>query len=301
MASTREIRTRINSVKSTAKITKAMQLVSAAKMQKAQDNYSKSKLYAETLFEIVNKMGNISDFQHPLIRKSEVGSLKSDNIGILVVGTDRGFVGSMVTNLTIEAYKLKQDLLQKYPEAQIHGISLFKTGLKIVQNAGINDLAHFSEYLDKPSQNFFGGVYSFIEDKFAKGELDQVYIVNTEFVNTLVQKAVSKKILPIEQPEVGSRKLGVKQTQNLEPQTSNFNFEPSQDEILNWLLPEYFKSTIYTSILSSIASEYSSRMVSMKNATDSANDLVDDLTLKFNKTRQAAITQQIIEVVSGAV
>ncbi len=301
MANTREIRNRIGSVKSTAKITKALQLVSAAKMQKAQDRSKQASLYSEVLFEIVNKIGNIKDYKSPYLQISKSETL-NPKIAIVVIGTDRGFVGSMISNLIIGTYNLKNELLKKYPEAKISGISMHKTGLKIIQNAGIDSTLHFSQYKDNPTQTDLTSLFSYLIEKFKNEEFDSIYLVNTKFINTLAQRVEVKKVLPISLEEIGDQRSEISNTTNHEPLTTNpFTFEPSQEEILEKLLPEYFQTIIYTALLSSIASEYSSRMVAMKNATDNANDLVTNLTLKYNKTRQASITQQIIEIVSGSI
>ncbi len=295
MANNREIKTRITSVKSTAKITKALQLVSASKMQKATDRVKRSEIYAEALYEIVKKISNVTDHKSPLLRKPE----STKNIGIVVIGTDRGFVGSMVANLTIETYKLAESLRKEFPKANIKGISVHKTGLKILEEAGVDSIFHFAEYKDALERRDLSAVFEFIIKKFVTGELDLIYIVSTKYINTLIQTVMSRKILPLTLDEAGSRKS--EENSKLEIRNSSFLFEPSQEEILDKILPEYFETLIYVSVLSSIASEYSSRMVAMKNATDNANDIASKLTLKYNKNRQAAITQQIIEIVSGTV
>jgi len=293
MQSTKEIKNRIGSIKSTAKITKALQLVSAVKMQKAQNRYNQAHIYAQALYELVNKLGDIKDFKSPFLRQPE----KVKNIAIVVIGTDRGFVGSMISNLIVSTFQLKDELEQKYPHANILGVSLHKTGLKIIQNAGIKSKLHFSEYNDAATQTDLTAVYSYLIEGFSKGEFDLIYVVYARFVNTISQVFEAQRILPIEFDQMNQDA-----THNAERETQNgvFTFEPDQEEILNEILPQYFQTTLYTALLSSIASEYSSRMVAMKNATDNANDLMDNLTLEYNKSRQAGITQQIIEVVSGA-
>jgi len=291
MADTKSIKTRIASIKSTAKSTRALQLVSAAKMQKAQDRSKKAELYAETLYEIVNKMGNIKDFKSPFL-KTNIQNNTDKNIAIVVIGTDRGFVGSMISNLQIATYNLKQQLINQHPKVNLLGVSIHKTGLKIIQSCKIKSEAHFADYKDDKKQNELGATYAYLIDKFSNKEIDEIYLVYNKFINTLAQKVETKRILPLSLDEL---------QYNQAEKSSTYLFEPSQSEILNWILPEYFQTSIYSALLSSIASEYSSRMISMKKATDNANDLSDQLTLQYNKFRQASITQQITEIVSGSI
>src|SRR5260221_3013133 len=226
MANNREIKTGITSVKSTAKITKALQLVSASKMQKATDRVKRSEIYAEALYEIVKKISNVTDHKSPLLRKPEW----TKNIGVVVIGTDRGFVGSMIANLTIETYKLAESLRKEFPKANIKGISVHKTGLKILEEAGVDSIFHFAEYKDALERRDLSAVFEFIIKKFVNGELDLIYIVSTKYINTLIQTVMSRKILPLTLDEVGSRKS--EENSKLEIRNSSILFDPSQEEIL---------------------------------------------------------------------
>jgi len=293
MASLRDIKRRVTSVNNTAQITKAMQMVSASKMQKAQDRALKSIPYANGIYQIVNKLkGGMNDYTSVYLKKPK--TIK--NIGIVVVGMSRGFVGSQMTLLTSKIDKLKQRLINKYPEADISGISIHKTAQKILINAGIKSKYHFADFIELPTSTEFTHIFVLLENKFEDGEFDEVYIVYTRFKSTLVQVATSKKILPLDiekiSKEADSAKLNI--------DSDDFVYEPDIEAVLSKLLVKYFHTQIYTAILESIASEHSARMVVMKNATDNAYELEKQLTLKYNRGRQTAITNQIIEVISGS-
>ncbi len=291
---TREIKRRITSINNTAKITNALQLISASKMQKAQERALKSIYYADGLAEIAQILNDsVSDYKSPLVK--DIKEIK--NIGIVVIGTDRGFVGSMIHNLTNQANELKRSLKQEYPKAHIKGISIFKTALKIINHTSIDNIGHFSQYLEDPNSKDITSIKKFILDKFQNNELDLIFLVYTKFINTLIQQIEIKKLLPL---SMKSQLINNKTPTKIK-QIPNIIFEPNQKAIMDRILPEYFETQILTSLHNSIASEHSARMVSMKNATENAHVLIDDLTLKYNKSRQAGITQEILEVVSGSI
>jgi F-type H+-transporting ATPase subunit gamma len=289
MGDLKQIKNRITSVTNTSQITNAMQMVSATKMIKAQQRALNSIPYGQLIYEIVSKMGSINEYRSVFLNQSK--DIK--NIGIVVIGTARGFVGSLITNITNHTYQLSQELKVKYPNANIKGISIHKTGLKILQNAGIPNDLHFSEYFENKNTTYLTPVFQSLVEKFERGEYDIIYLVHTHFINTVNQKAVSKQILPISIDELA------KESEAHKSISKPFLFEPNIAGILDKLLPEYFQTQIFTGILESIASEHSARMVAMKNATDNAKDLKNSLTLKYNRQRQALITQQLIEVVNG--
>lgn len=294
MATAADIKRRISSVKNTAQITKAMEMVSASKMQRAQDRALMAIPYAEGLYEIVAKLGKVDDYDSVYLRSDNY----VNKIAIVVVGTSRGFVGGMITNLTTKTYQLKQDLIKKYPQAEITGISIHKTAQKVLANAGIKNDYHFSEYFEAPTTTELTPVFDILVEKFAAREYDEIHIVYTHFENTMLQRAKIKKLLPLD-VDIIQEKGDIEESEADEEEL-NFKFEPSTEAILDRLLPEYFQTQIFTSVLESIASEHSARMVAMKSATDNANELTKKLNRKYNKTRQAAITQQIIEVINGA-
>jgi F-type H+-transporting ATPase subunit gamma len=279
-----------------------MQMVSASKMQKAQERAINAYPYAQGIYELVSKFAGNKEFSSVYLK--EVTEPKK--IAVLVIGTNRGFVGGLIANLTAACYKLSQELVKKYPGVKIVGISLHKTGLKILANAGIKNDYHFSEVLESPTTTDLSSIFSILQDNYVAGNYDEVYVVYSHFINTVVQKPEYKKLLPISleqllaEAEVENEKNDKnKKTVEVE-QVDPFVFEPGMDEILNRLLPEYFQTEIFTAVLESLASEHSARMIAMKNATDNANELQEKLNLKYNRQRQASITQEIIEVISGA-
>jgi F-type H+-transporting ATPase subunit gamma len=258
-------------------------LISATKFQRATERALASKAYAEGLNEIVKNLGNIQDYQSPILKKIEKDQVKKATI--VVVGTDRGFIGSMLSNIEYRLLSLKKEIHAEFGNIEINGISIFKTGLKTLQHVGIKDKAHFPHYNDKPAQKFFAPVYSLLLDLFKNNKTDLIYLVWMDH-----KEIHAERLLP----------LALNEKEDAEDNTEKtFNFEPSQNEILHYLLKEYFQTFIYSAVLNSIAAEYSNRMIAMKNATNNANDLVKKMNLKFNKARQGKITQELIELASA--
>src|SRR3990167_395960 len=295
MAQTRDIRRRITSVKNTAQITKAMQLISASKMQKAQERALKSLPYAQGLREIVAKIGKVREYTSIYLKQPETVK----NIAIVVIGTSRGFVGSMLSSLIIKTSDLVRSLKENYPVAEIRGTSIHKTGLRILANAGIKSTYHFADYVEAPTSTNLTAIFNLLTEKYGLGEFDEIYLVYTHFINTLKQIAVSKKLLPLELEEVLETKAGFDDSQQTATAQINqeqgiYIYEPSVAGILDKILPEYLLTQIFTGLLESIASEHSARMVAMKNATDNARELEKILQLQYNRKRQAGITQEII-------
>ncbi|MBD3281089.1 ATP synthase F1 subunit gamma [Candidatus Dojkabacteria bacterium] len=292
MANTREIKRRINSIQNTAQITKALQMVSASKMQKAQTRAEESIPYSEGLYELVKLIGNLEDFKSPYLR--EVEEVRS--IALVIIGPSRGFVGALTSNLTIEINKSLKEFKKEFPNAKINSIAMHKVGKKIADLLHL-DVTHFiSEFKESPDSEDIETLKTILINGFQAHEFDQVYLAYTHFVNTLTQEPKIKKILPIEFKENGTEK-----EQSSAAQRDDFIFEPGKKDLLDSLLPEYFENQILTALLESIASEHSARMVSMQNATDNALELIGSLNLEFNKSRQAKITNEIIDIVSGSI
>jgi F-type H+-transporting ATPase subunit gamma len=299
VASLKDTKSRIQSVKNTGQITKAMQMVSASKMQRAQDRAGAAIPYALGIYEIVNKIGKVSDYDSPYLRTPSAVK----NIAIVVIGTSRGFVGSMITALISKTHTLAGELKAKYPDAVIKGVSVHKTGLRILANSKLEVDSHFADYKESPNTTDLTSVFEYIISKFADGQYDQIHIVYTHFINTISQRAVSKQLLPLNLEDIreqAGQDADAGQQAEKKKEEKLTLFEPSVGEILDRLLPEYFQTQIYTSVLESIASEHSARMVAMKNATDNAKELQKNLNLQYNRQRQAGITQELIEIVSGS-
>jgi F-type H+-transporting ATPase subunit gamma len=326
MAQAKELKSRIASIGSTAKITKAMQMVSASKMQKAQDKAKRAIPYAMGIYRIASRFAGVTDYQSVYLKKCD----EVKNVAVVVVGTNRGFVGGLLTNLTGTVHKFAEELKAGNPKVNIIGVSIHKTALKILNNAGIKSDFHFQEKLENFTTTDLGAIFSVITENFSNGKYDEVYLVYSHFVNTMSQKPFIKKILPIsweglveeskedqkaEQEKLTTQAGGQAGRQARAGQASGqavagqsaghvntnpFIFEPSMEEVLDRLLPEYFQTQIYTGILEGLASEHSARMISMQNATDNALDLQKNLNIKYNRQRQAGITQELIEVISGS-
>jgi F-type H+-transporting ATPase subunit gamma len=284
MASLRAIKRRIQTVKNTAQVTKAMQMISANKMKQAEKLAKQTIPYTEGLFEVVRRIGKITDYSSPLLKRSA----NVRNIAVVVIGPSRGFVGGLITNLTVNTIKAINDLKLQNPGANVLGVSVHRKALNIVTNLGIEDKYHFAKYFDHPTTTELSSIYSTILNGFMNEEFDEVYLAYMHFVNTMVQKPVFKRLLPIKFDVTDEKK------------ENTFIFEPSKSTILDFVLPEYFESEVLTAILDSNASEQSARMVAMKSATDNAKAINKELSLQYNSTRQAKITNEILEIVSNA-
>jgi F-type H+-transporting ATPase subunit gamma len=276
MANTRDIRRRIKSVKNTAQITKAMQMVAAAKMRKAQLAAMAGRPYSEVLNRVlVSLRDRVSEASHPMLEKRPV----TKNL-VLLVTSDKGLCGALNTNVLREAATLD-------PKNTIF-VASGKKGASFLVRTGRSMIADFA-LTDSPSFLQTKAISKFCLEKFLSGEVDTVSVLYPKFVNTLLQKPVLEPLLPIS----GTTAAGVVTEDANEAQ---YLFEPDADEVLDAVLPYYFHYTVYQMILNARASEQSARMVAMKSATDNAKGLVKDLTLEYNKARQASITTELLEI-----
>jgi F-type H+-transporting ATPase subunit gamma len=285
MANTRDIRRRIKSVKNTMQITKAMQMVAASKMKKAQDHAMAGRPYAILLADILASLGgmDLTSMDLPLFKKRDV-----QKRGILVISADKGLCGALNSNLFRHITKLEGEC--KFVSLGKRGAQfLSRTKRELMADFPLSDNAHFSEV--RPALEYM--LTSFQEEK-----VDTVEIVYTQFVNTLQQQPEILKVLPIVDVStmLESLRTRFKDDSSIPKDNREIHFEPSRNEILSELSALYFKQQIYQLVLESKASEHSARMVAMKGATDNAKSLIDDLTLDYNRVRQAAITQEILEI-----
>jgi F-type H+-transporting ATPase subunit gamma len=279
---TREIRRRIKSVRNTAQITKAMQMIAAAKMRKAQQRALDTRPYAQMLNRVLVSLSkHTEDDLHPLLQVRPV-----KHTLVYVVATDKGLCGGLNTNLFRE--------VQQFDPATTSFIATGKKAADFLARTKRNLLADFP-MRDTPEYAEVKPVGQFIIEKFLAGDCDKVVVLYTDFINTLTQVPSANEILPIT-----SFHMGGKDAEDLssseEEAMSAFKFEPSPQDVLNALLPFYVGNELYAMILNARASEQSARMVAMKNATDNAKSLIKDLTLEYNKIRQAAITTEILEI-----
>jgi F-type H+-transporting ATPase subunit gamma len=285
MPSTRDIRRRIKSVKNTAQITKAMQMVAASKMRKAQQAALAGRPYGALMNKVLGEVaGSKVDFNDPLMEKREVKKRC-----LIIVSTDKGLCGGLNGNLMREAAKFDRN------------ITVFVTaGRKASQFIARTkrELAAEFTYRDAPLFAEARAISKFARDLFLKGTVDQVDILFTNFISTLNQKAEVIPFLPVAEVKgVGAK---VHDEETLTKSTTEFIFEPDVHQVLGALLPHYLNFRVYQVLLEAKASEHSSRMVAMKNATDNAKQILKDLTLEYNKLRQANITKELLEITSAA-
>lgn len=287
MASSREIKRRIRSVRNVAKITRAMEMVSASKMRRAQRNVLATRPYSDRLRDLMGELtGRVSENARKGSLLEQRATIK--RVALILVTPDRGLCGSLITNALRRAgrYILEQRGLGR--EVEVYAIG--KKGRDFLVRTGQKLVGEVIKIGDSPRLEDILGIGVSAVSGFSSGQYDEVQLVYSEFVNTLVQRAASKRLLPIEPPA--------------EPTTAknrtDYTYEPSQEEVLAALLPRFVEVQIYQSVLESIASEHSARMVTMRNATGNAKDLVRELTLTFNKARQAGITKEVSEISSGA-
>ncbi len=294
MPSTREIRRRIRSVKNTAQITKALQLVASSKMRRAQERVEQSRPYAEQLRALVSRLANVTGAdignEVALLRQRPVRT-----IGILAITPDSGFSGALPSNINRRVMATAHDEQRRLAEqGERPGISFIAVGRKgrdYLLRTQQHILAEFTNYGDNPNISDATAIAQVAVDAFLQGEVDIVYLVYAKFVNTMTQQPTAVQLLPVQPP---AREPGA------ERESLEYIYEPDAQTIFQALLPRYVDIQVYQALLEAVASFQSARMVAMKNATDNANELIQDLTLTYNKARQAAITTQILEIVAGA-
>lgn len=290
MASAREIRRRIKSVRNTGKITKAMELVSASKMRRAQRNVLATRPYTDRLYDVMGELTARSQGggnNHPLLQTYPTVT----RVGLIMVTSDRGLSGALNSNIFRAAARFIAEQRERGRTVTVLAIGkkgrdfALRTGQKVAaQIIGLGDAPPLVEIL--PAATI--AINGFSADENGQHQFDEVYLLYSEFVNTLSQRPKLRRFLPVETPpNTGATK-------------ADYTYEPGQEEVLNQLLPRFVEVQLYQSILESIASEHSARMIAMRNANDNAKELVRDLTLNYNKTRQAAITNEISEIAAGA-
>lgn len=282
MSSTKELRVRIASIKNTSKITKAMELVSAAKMRRAQEKAVSGRAYSELTNKVLDNIAAAVDpTSHPLLSRVE-----KNKEAILLVTTNRGLCGALNSNLFKKAFGF---------EGAVSFITLGKKGQVFAAKSGKNLEADF-ELLEHPSFELARTISQFITAAFLAKQFDRIHVLYTSFQSTLKQEAVLRQLLPIIDIDI-LEKIAASDKENL----NDYLFEPSADQVLETILPHYLLMEIYQILGEASASEHSARMVAMKNASDNAADLVDDLTLAYNQVRQAGITNEILDIATAAV
>ncbi len=285
MPSTREIRRRIRSVRNLSQITRAMEMVSASKMRRAQRNVLATRPYADRLRDVMSSLmaGTSGSHKGTLLEvRAEV-----KNVALILITPDRGLAGSLVANILRRTARFVID--EKAKGRNVKVLAIGKKGRDFLNRSGQDLLAEVTKLGDYPKLADILGVSTNVIKGFLDGDFDEAYIVYSQFVNTLVQRPAVRRILPVEADESAPASA-----------SSNFNYEPDEDVVLKDLLPRFAEVQIYQALLEAIASEHSARMVAMRNATDNAKDLRRELSLTYNKTRQANITKEVSEIASGA-
>lgn len=286
-AGAREYKRRIRSVKSTQQITKAMKMVAAAKLRRAQEHAQASRPYTETLQGTLARLAAVSfDVRHPLLEKRE----DVRKVGYIVVTADRGLCGGYNTNIIRECNMAIRDDERK-PDYGI--IAVGRKGRDFFRKTGKLD-AEFVNLGDNVSYADAREIAQYVMNAYENQELDEVYLVYAKFINALRQIPTAIKVLPLETPEAEESETSANE------RVIDYIYEPSAEEILLTLLPKYVGSQIYHAMLEGKASEHGARMTAMGNATDNAKELIENLTMVMNKVRQAAITDEILDIVGGA-
>jgi F-type H+-transporting ATPase subunit gamma len=284
MAGGKEIKTKIASVKNTQKITAAMEMVAASKMRKAQDQMFATRPYAERIAEVVGHIARANaEYKHPFLIQREVRKA-----GIIAVSTDRGLCGGLNTNMFKKALNHIGDL-----DEQGIGIEVVTFGNKALgffKRLGARIVAETSHLGDTPEITKIIGPVQTLLKKYEDGEIDAVYLISNEFVNTMTQAPKLTRLVPVE-PDSDEEHLG---------HHWDYIYEPGSKEVLDHVLDRYIESLVYQGVVENIACEMAARMIAMKNATDNAGAMIDELQLIYNRERQASITQEISEIVGGA-
>lgn len=291
MASTKEIKRRIKSVTSTKKITKAMELVAASKMKRSVSNTLASRLYATYSWEILTSLSlRLEDINHQLFNENE-----SDTSLIVLITSNRGLCGgynSQVIKKVIS--ELKKDINNKFDI-----VTIGKKGDSAMRKIGQNITATFTDFPDNIKIRDIIPISNYILNEYKNGKYKHIYMVYTDFISPLFQKPIIKKLLPVTKEEIVETIDTIKKEDNTIKIETAYLFEGNIDELLKSLIEKIIKMQIYQMMLESNASEQSSRMMAMKNANEAAGEMIDDLTLVFNKARQTGITREISEISAG--
>lgn len=285
MAGAKEIRSKISSINKTRKITRAMEMVAASKMRKTQERMRASKPYANKIYEVIKHIARaVSEYRHPFMSEREI-----KRIGIIVVTTDRGLCGGLNSNLFRETIRTIRNWQEHGKEVDIAVIG--RKGQAFFRRVGGNILGSIDHLGDTPSINDFIGVVKIMLDAYYNGTIDSLHIVYNEFINTMTQKPFVKQLLPLPKSEEDKKTLG---------HHWDYIYEPEAKELLDEILERYIELQVYQAVVENIACEQAAKMIAMKSATDNAGDLIKEFQLAYNKARQAAITQELAEIVGGA-
>lgn len=285
MAGAKEIRSKIASIKNTQKITRAMEMVAASKMRKTQERMRASKPYASKIYDVVKHIARAnSEYHHPFMTKRDI-----KRVGMIVVTSDRGLCGGLNANLLREAIGTMRPWHTEGKEVDLCVIG--RKGQAFFKRVGGHVIASADQLGDTPSIKDLIGAVKVMLDAFYEGQIDALYVVYNEFVNTMTQSPTVKQLLPLPKAEEDNEVLG---------HYWDYIYEPDAKELLDELLERYIELQVYQAVVENIACEQAAKMIAMKSATDNAGDLIKEFQLAYNKARQAAITQELAEIVGGA-
>ncbi len=283
MAAGKELRTKINSVKNTQKITKAMEMVAASKLRKTQDRMAASRPYADRIKTVIGHLSEANpDYQHPFLEVREI-----KRVGYIIITTDRGLCGSLNVNIFRAMLNDMREWQDKSVDVDVCIIGA--RGMAFFRRLKTNVVAATSHLGDAPTVADLVGTITAMTDSYQKGTIDRLFLVHNVFVNTMSQAPEIKTLIPVEALD----------RDNLQDNW-DYIYEPDAVDLLDNVLNRYIESQVYRAAVENVACEMASKMVAMKAATDNAGDFIDRLQLAYNKARQAAITQEISEIVSGA-
>ncbi|WP_139850626.1 F0F1 ATP synthase subunit gamma [Acinetobacter pullicarnis] len=286
MANLKEIRAKVASIKSTQKITRAMQMVAASKMRRAQERMAQGRPYAENMHRVIAHLVQANpEYKHRYMVDRPV-----KRVGYIIVSSDRGLAGGLNINLFKKVVKHVQEQQEQSIEVQFALIG--QKAVSFFKSYGGNVLGATTQVGDAPSLEQLSGSVQVMLDAYDKGELDRIYLVSNGFVNAMIQNQKIEQLVPLA--------AAAEDTDLNRSYGWDYLYEPEAEELLNGLLVRYIESVVYQGVIENIACEQSARMVAMKAATDNAGDLIKSLQLIYNKLRQAAITQEISEIVGGA-
>ncbi|SNS12748.1 ATP synthase F1 subcomplex gamma subunit [Noviherbaspirillum humi] len=286
MAAGKEIRGKIKSVENTKKITKAMEMVAASKMRKAQDRMRSARPYSEKIRNITSNLAQANpEYSHPFLVKQDA----SKTVGIIVVTTDKGLCGGMNTNVLRTVTNKVREL--EGQGNKIETVAIGNKGLGFLNRIGAKVVAQATQLGDTPHLEKLIGPVKVLLDAYQEGRLDAVYICYTKFINTMKQESMLEQLLPLSAERMQTEKSA---------HSWDYIYEPDAQTVIDELLVRYVEALIYQAVAENIASEQSARMVAMKAASDNAGNVIGELKLVYNKTRQAAITKELSEIVAGA-
>jgi F-type H+-transporting ATPase subunit gamma len=286
MPSSKEIRGKIKSVENTKKITKAMEMVAASKMRKAQERMRSARPYAEKIGNIAAALAQANpEYRHPFLVKND----KATAAGMVVVTTDKGLCGGLNTNLLRAATAKLKELESAGQKTDV--VAIGGKGFGFMNRVGARVVAHATQLGDQPHIETLIGPVKVLLDAYAEGKLSAVYLAYTKFINTMKQEVVVQQLLPLKADDMVTDKSG---------HSWDYLYEPDAATVIDELLTRYSEALVFQAVAENMASEQSARMVAMKSATDNAGNLIKELKLVYNKTRQAAITKELSEIVGGA-